>query len=130
LSSHLAPFAFVERLLEAEEPIWYRWDKDVPALLRQLVAVANREAFWVPNERGYRGWPVRRRKARTFWLLDRLTESTDRGIFEPFLDTSGYASLGHGRALHVIQALPCRAEPLSRKVLDNECGHVPLPVAS
>src|ERR1039458_3243361 len=35
--------------------------------------------------------------------------------------------LGHRRALQVIQALPCRAEPLSRKVLDNECGHVPLP---
>jgi len=97
LSSQLAPFAFVERLLEAEEPIWYRWDKDVPALLRELAAAAHREAFWAPSERGFRGWHIRRRKARVFWLLDRLAESTDLGIFEPFLNTSSYATFAWGR---------------------------------
>jgi hypothetical protein len=99
LSSQLVPFAFVERLLEAEEPIWYRWNKDVPALLRELVAVAHRETFWEPSERGFRGWHIRRRKARVFWLLDRLAESTDLGIFEPFVNTSSYAMFAWGRRL-------------------------------
>jgi hypothetical protein len=112
LSSQLAPFAFVERLLEAEEPIWYRWDKDIPALLGELLALAHREAFWAPSEHGFRGWLTRRRKARVFWLLDRLAEPTQRGIFEPFLDTSGHAMFAWGRRLNPEERNRLVAEPL------------------
>jgi hypothetical protein len=77
LLSQLAPSAFVERLLEDENAIWYRWDGDIPALLRELIAVAHREAFWEPVERGPLGSRTRGRRARVFWLLDRLVADTD-----------------------------------------------------
>jgi hypothetical protein len=36
--SSLSATAFVEKLIEREGPIWYRWDRDLAALQNSLVA--------------------------------------------------------------------------------------------
>jgi hypothetical protein len=85
LSSHLAPSAFVERLLEAEYPIWYRWDNDIPALARELTDAAHRD-FQSQSKGepclGRRFQYTRRR--RLLWLLNRLLPLSDAATFAPF----------------------------------------------
>src|SRR2546430_6104632 len=66
--SHLTPFAFIERLLEAEYPVWYRWDQDLPALLQELTAAAHREFQSEPKVEPGLGSVYRyRRGRRLFW---------------------------------------------------------------
>lgn len=99
LSSPLTPSAFVERLLEAEEPVWCRWDRDLPALLSELIAVAHRDWKIPALDPSLRGrWQERKRWRRLFWLLDRLTPLSQAEVFEPFRDR-GRALFAWGRRL-------------------------------
>lgn len=99
MPSCLTPFAFVERLLEAENPIWYRWDNDVPGLVRELTEAAHKELRSTPKEESRLSRRNRyNRSRRLFWLLDRLTPQSENGIFEPFLEDD-FALFAWGRQL-------------------------------
>jgi hypothetical protein len=87
LSSQVTPFVFVERLLEAENPIWYRWDQDVPALIDEVTRAAHREFAKTPGETVLERHSARHRRRRLIWLLDRLAPLADSAHFAPFLGT-------------------------------------------
>jgi len=98
LSSQIAPFAFVERLLEAEDPIWYRWDQDVPALINEVTRAAHQEFARSPDETGRERHSAYYRRKRLIWLLDRLVPKADSAHFEPFV-ANGSAIFAWGRRL-------------------------------
>lgn len=85
MSSTIAPFAFVERLLEAEDPIWHRWDRQVPALIDELTRAAHRQFANTPGETAFLHPSDRRRRRRLIWLLDRLLPASGSERFKPFL---------------------------------------------
>jgi len=96
LSSQLTPFAFVERLLEAEDPIWYRWDQEVPTLIDEVTRAAHREFAKTPGETVLERHSERHRRRCLIWLLDRLVPMADSAHFKPFLASdSGLFAWGH-----------------------------------
>ncbi len=99
LSSKLTPFAFVERLLEAEDPIWYRWNEDVSALINEATRAAHQEFAKSPGGGTDRERHLAyHRRKRLIWLLDRLVPKADRAHFEPFI-ANGSAVFAWGRRL-------------------------------
>ena len=84
--SPLSPPVFVERLIEAEAPIWFRWDRDELALLQALFAVAHREFSSQPpvGANQYDLSHLSLRRTRLLWLLDRLAPESDAELFEPY----------------------------------------------
>jgi hypothetical protein len=98
LSSQIAPFAFVERLLEAEDPIWYRWDQDVPALINEATRAAHQEFAKLPDGTGRERHLAYYRRKRLIWLLDRLVPKAESAHFEPFI-ANGSAVFAWGRRL-------------------------------
>jgi hypothetical protein len=85
LHSHLSPLAFVERLIEANAPIWNRWDGEIPTLLQGLTAAAYHESSG-EHSPGVNRHTLNFRRRRLLWLLDRLAPESDGSVFEPFLD--------------------------------------------
>jgi hypothetical protein len=85
LSSQLAPCEFLVRLLEKEEPVWYRWDQDVPALIDELTRAAHREFAKSPGQTVRERHSAHYRRRLLIWLLDRLVPITDSAHFKPFL---------------------------------------------
>src|SRR5581483_11232799 len=95
----LKPATFVERLLDSEEPVWHRWDRDVPALIQALIDAASNERDQAPVEdQRIRSLMLR----RIFWLLDRLLPKSEGAVFEPFL-SFGPAVFAWGRRLSAEQ---------------------------
>ena len=74
----LSAAAFIEKLLEAEGPIWYRWDRDLTTLQNGLIAAAGSVSSTAQNEAP--GFAVR--QELVLWLLDRLAPETDSALFE------------------------------------------------
>jgi len=107
--SQLSGSAFLERLLEAEGPIWHRWDRSVSALVDAL-ALAARDEFSRP-EPAPREHDATVRRRRLVWLLDRVAPTAALDLFEPFR-TEELAIYAWGRRL-----------PLSRR---NELTKFPI----
>lgn len=72
-------------MIEADAPIWHRWDGDRSALLSALTASAHREFSSEPTPSIDRHESSLRRR-RLLWLLDRLAPESESGLFEPFRD--------------------------------------------
>src|SRR6266446_8308602 len=81
----LSPFAFVERLVEGDTPVWHRWDGDIRALL-QALTLAARSELSLKGCSGIDRHTVALRRKRMIWLLDRLAPESDATLFEPFRD--------------------------------------------
>jgi hypothetical protein len=83
---NLTPSAFVQCLLESDDPVWHRWDRDLPKLLNSLKDAA-RDEFSRESASNQDRYRVRLRRRRVLWLLDRLAPQSDGNIFEPYLDS-------------------------------------------
>lgn len=83
--------AFLERLLEADGPIWHRWDGNVPALLDALIGAAENE-FSSSRESGPRDHEKHLRQRRLLWLLDRLAPET-LTCLQPIEATNSHSTL-------------------------------------
>jgi len=95
--SQLNGSSFLERLLETEGPIWYRWDGNTSALLNALVSATKNESAsgHVPENRDHE---ANLRRRRLLWLMDRLTPASSLASFEPY-STEELAIYGWGRRL-------------------------------
>jgi hypothetical protein len=83
MHSSLSPFAIVERLIERESPVWYRWDGNTPTLIEALKSAADREFSSEPSATADKH-ELGLRRRRLLWLLDRVAPESDSSIFDPF----------------------------------------------
>ena len=81
--SHLGTSAFVERLLEADGPVWHRWDGNIPRLLDALIA-STEDQFSSSSEPDPREHEAHLRRRRLLWLLDRLAPESRADLFEGY----------------------------------------------
>jgi hypothetical protein len=83
--SSLSAAVFVEKLIEREGPIWYRWDRDLAALQNSLVAAVSSLPSASPTEQNEAS-EFAVRQELILWLLDRLVQKTDSATFENHLN--------------------------------------------
>lgn len=88
---------FVERLLEADGPIWHRWDRDASALLDALTTAIKTE-FASTADPPSRDHERLLRRRRLCWLLDRVAPASNPELFVPY-GSEETAIYGWGRRL-------------------------------